>query len=90
MCTITWEPTQRRLRLSGHCEEQDKDAVQEALASCPEGRVLIVDLTAVTSLAPSVAEVIIAARDRSAECRVNVMRRKNSAADQVLATIETR
>jgi hypothetical protein len=90
MCIISWEPTQRRLRLAGPCDDQDRDAVQAALASCGEGRVLIVDLTAVTSLAPRVAEVIIAARDRNTECRVTVLRRKNSAAEQVLTATEMR
>ncbi|WP_344047089.1 hypothetical protein [Nocardioides panacihumi] len=51
---------------------------------------LIVDLTAVTSLAPAVAEVVLAARDRGEGCRVNVLRRQGSAVAQVLADIESR
>ena len=91
MCTISWGSTQRRLRLSGPCEARDRDAVRDALASCEGGgRVLIVDMTAVTSLAPAVAEVVLAARDRGEGCRVNVLRRKGTAVEQVLAAAESR
>jgi hypothetical protein len=91
MCTITWESTQRRLRLAGPCEAQDREAVQEALAACEgAGRVLIVDLTAVTELAPAVAEVVLEARDRDRACRVSVLRRKGSAVEEVLAAVEAR
>jgi hypothetical protein len=91
MCTITWESTHRRLRLAGCCEAPDREAVQDALAACEAGgRVLIVDLTAVTSLAPAVAEVVLSARDRSKGCRVSVLRRKGSAVEEVLAALEAR
>ena len=91
MCTIRWESTQRRLRLAGRCEDEDREAVQDALAACEGGgRVLIIDMTAVTSLAPSVAEVILSARDLAEGCRVSVLRRKGSAVEEVLAALEAR
>ncbi|MFC7496107.1 MULTISPECIES: hypothetical protein [unclassified Nocardioides] len=85
MCTITWEPTQRRLRLAGACTEGDRAALEDALAEVADaGPVLIVDLTAVDSLAPAAAEAIVATCGHSRGCRVSVLRRHSSDVDRVL------
>jgi hypothetical protein len=85
MCTIRWEPALRRLRLAGPCGTEDRAAIEDALAVLDEpAPVLIIDLTAVESLTPDVAGVIIAARDRSADYRINVLRRHGSTVDRVL------
>lgn len=84
MCTITWEGGQHRLRLAGECTQDDRDDVQAALSAYGEGDVLIVDLTAVRSLAPEVAEVIAAVCDRHGRCRTNVLRRRGTQVDRVL------
>ncbi|MDF1606247.1 hypothetical protein [Nocardioides sp. YIM 152315] len=85
MRAITWEPSQHRLRLAGRCGGDDLATVEEALAAVAGRRpVLILDLTAVVSLAPSVAEAIVAACDRSDGCRVSVLRRHGGDVDRVL------
>jgi hypothetical protein len=88
MCTITWEERQHRLRLSGTCDEGDREAVEEALEAVGDpGSVLIVDLTAVASLAQPVAESIVTACDRTGGCRVSILRRHGSDVDRVLRSL---
>jgi hypothetical protein len=89
MCTISWEAGQHRLRLAGECTEDDKGAVEDALATYGEQHegVLIIDLTGVRTLAPEVAEVIVAACDHQDRCRVNVLRRHGTQVDRVLSEV---
>lgn len=85
MATITWEPTQHRLRLAGTCGEEDRPAVERTLAGLEDEQpVLIIDLTAVQDLAVPVAKAIVTACDRPDDCRVSVLRRHGSQVDDVL------
>lgn len=89
MCTITWEAGQHRLRLAGTCDEDDRGTVEEALAAFgDQGPVLIIDLTALETLPPPVAEVIVAACDRPDDRRVSVLRRHGTDVDRVLKELQ--
>lgn len=89
MCTISWEAGQHRLRVAGECTEQDRSAVEAAIATYGEQQegVLIIDLTGVRTLAPEVAQVIVAACGNPVGCRVNVLRRHGTQVDRVLTEV---
>lgn len=83
--TITWEAGQHRLRLAGSCGEEDRSAVADALAAVGDpGRVLIIDLTAVESLARPVAEVVADICADAQDRRISVLRRHGTDVDRVL------
>ena len=84
-CTMSSEQSGRRLRLTGCCEAGDREQVEEAIAKMArEGKSLIVDLSAATSLDPTVAEAIASAWTRCGSPRVSVLRRCGSEIDHVL------
>lgn len=87
MGTISWEAGHHRLRLAGAWGEDERRVVEDALAAVGDpGRVLILDLTAVESLAPPVAEVV-AACVATDGCRVSALRRHGSDVDRVLSEL---
>lgn len=85
-CTIRPEPGQHRIRLAGECEESDREPVVQALDEmADEAATVILDLTAVPTLHPAVAEAIVDVRQRHANHRMSVMRRCGTQVDEVLS-----
>ncbi|GAA4715153.1 hypothetical protein [Nocardioides conyzicola] len=86
MSTLSYEPAQRRLRVSGACGREDAARLREAVSAYARpGETLIVDLTAVTDATSDVGRALLDAR-RTAACRVTLLRKSGSPVDSCLRT----
>jgi hypothetical protein len=89
MCTISYSAEQHRLRLEGRCGDADAERIAEAVTTLGDGAtVLIIDLTALQTLPPSVAQAMLKARDELGSCRVTMLRRAGTDVDVLLAELE--
>jgi len=86
MCTIDYESSHHRLRVSGRCGDGAAEAIRDAIGAFGRGTDrLIVDLTALTELSDEVAAAIVAAGDDVAPCRVTVTRKHGTDVDRMLS-----
>ena len=85
MSTLSYEPDQRRLRVSGACDREDAVRLREAVSAyAREGGTLIVDLTAVTDVTNDVGRALVAAQQSANACRVTLVRKSGSPVDSCL------
>lgn len=86
MCTIDYEASHHRLRVSGRCDDDSVTAIRDAIrAFGSENDRLIIDLTALTGCTEEVAAAIVTAREDVAPCQVTVVRKHGTDVDRRLS-----
>lgn len=86
MCTIDYEASHHRLRVSGRCGDDAATAIRDAIDAFGRGSDrLIVDLTAITEVTDEVASAIVTAGEEVAPCQVTVMRKHGTDVDRLLS-----
>lgn len=91
MVSISFESSTGRMRLEGACREQDTAMICEALQTFSHLAVTLkVDLSAATRLDAEVAAALVDEKRRVERegCRLSLVRRRGSDADQALCAAE--
>lgn len=90
MCTIDYEASHHRLRVSGRCGDDAATAIRDAIGAFGRGSDrLIVDLTALTDVTDEVAAAVVTAGDQLAPCRVTVVRKHGTDVDRLLSEAQS-
>jgi hypothetical protein len=85
MAALSYDEQQRRLRVSGECDDGDAPRISEAVLTLARpGETLIIDLTAVTGMTNKVARALLRAQGAAEGCRITLLRKSDGPVDRRL------